>query len=84
MLDLNIVLTQAVNWNTIIAALIIAVICAIIGSAMNLTIAYVNKAREKYAHNSHIKFIEVLLLASVTITTAFLIPFIYSRKGSCQ
>lgn len=83
MLDLNIVLSQDVTWNTIIAAPIIAVVCALIGSAMNISIAYLNKFREVYAHYSFLKLLEVSIIASLTITFAFLIPYFYTKSGNC-
>lgn len=84
MLDLNIVLSQDVTWNTIIAAPIIAVVCALIGSAMNISIAYLNKFREFYAHYSILKLLEVSIIASLTITFAFLIPYLYTKSGHCS
>jgi hypothetical protein len=83
MLDLNLVLSQDVTWNTIIAAPIIAVVCALIGSIMNITIAYMNKYRDIYAHHSLLKLLETSVVATLTITTAFLIPYLYTNSGKC-
>ena len=83
MLDLNLVLSQDVTWNTIIAAPILAGVCALIGSLMNISIAYLNKFREVYAHVTLLKLLETLVIATLTITTAFLIPYLYTNSGQC-
>ena len=83
MLDLNIVLSQNVTWNTIIAAPVLAVVCALIGSVMNIAIANINKFRETYAHYSILKLLDVSVIASLTITFAFLIPYLYTKSGNC-
>lgn len=83
MLDLNIVLSQDLTWNTIISAPVIGITCAIIGSIMNLSIAYLNSFRVKYAQSRLLKLLEVFTIATLTVTLAFLIPYQYSNAGYC-